>query len=605
MLKILFVHGVGPWHELPGWEQGWHDAVKGALKETGAEHTEYDLQFLNYKELFVEDGIDAGDYAKASAELIGSWLKDEALKLFGMKRGIGVPEMIRWTAGMVAQFAASDPLRAKLTAKLRNQLDDFNPHLLLGHSLGSLICYDTLLDKPSAIDNDLSLFTFGSQIAHPAMLGQWRAGRLAPLNQIDEWFHLYNENDKVFTYPVPQNLGNVTTRRTKFGNISTAHDGPTYMQDDQAISTVWNHVLGRTLGGLERALGNTTRDAAHKELPSSFMIKPDVDRVQNKALLIGVNQYADPTISTLAGCVNDAYEMSAALQACGLEAENIRLLTDDRATAEGIRSRLHWLLDDAKAGDMRVLAFSGHGTRIAQYGPSGQVESFSECICPHDFDWTPDHYVSDRDFYDLYSQLDYDVEFIMMIDSCHSGGLVRGTKVVRGIEPPDDIRHRELRWNEELQMWEQRSLAKIAPVEYTDGRAKSSTNQLKTAQFIGDDHSTWKLGSALPLRSLATSDYDAKRKELGHFGPYMPLMLLACSEAEEASEYPHGNVSFGAFTWAVTRALRRLSAKKGNVTYEELIKEATEVLKRNQFPQLPQISGPSQRKSANVPFLSS
>ena len=85
----------------------------------------------------------------------------------------------------------------------------------------------------------------------------------------------------------------------------------------------------------------------------------------HRALLIGINAYPDP-INQLNGCASDTYLVSELLQENGFVAENIRLLTDERATRDAILDRLHWLLDDVADESMAVRqAYSGtSGTSI-------------------------------------------------------------------------------------------------------------------------------------------------------------------------------------------------------------------------------------------------
>jgi hypothetical protein len=66
-------------------------------------------------------------------------------------------------------------------------------------------------------------------------------------------------------------------------------------------------------------------------------------------------------------------------------------------------------------------------------------------------------------FNDLYAQLPYETAFLAFLDCCHSGGMTRaGGAKVRGLNPPDDIRHRMLKWNRERELWEPRKLAQNA-----------------------------------------------------------------------------------------------------------------------------------------------
>ena len=87
--------------------------------------------------------------------------------------------------------------------------------------------------------------------------------------------------------------------------------------------------------------------------------------------------------------------MSAVLQDCGFPPETIRTCLDDRATAEGILSRLKWLLDDPKPGDELVFYYSGHGARIPEYGENFEPDHYVESLVPWDFDWSPEKSISD------------------------------------------------------------------------------------------------------------------------------------------------------------------------------------------------------------------
>ena len=80
-----------------------------------------------------------------------------------------------------------------------------------------------------------------------------------------------------------------------------------------------------------------------------------------KALLVGINKHSFKG-SDLRGCVNDVQHMRNCLSSYyGFNLDNIRVLTDLRATKKEILARLDWLIDDAQAGDELVFHYSGHG----------------------------------------------------------------------------------------------------------------------------------------------------------------------------------------------------------------------------------------------------
>jgi metacaspase-1 len=220
-----------------------------------------------------------------------------------------------------------------------------------------------------------------------------------------------------------------------------------------------------------------------------------------------------------------------------LRPEEIRVVLNELATTASLLDRLHWLLDDVASGHERVLFYSGHGAQIPAYGIRDEADHYDECLVPYDFDWSPEHAVTDKQFLDLYSQLPYDSYFVAIFDCCHSGGLTReGGPRPRGIDPPDDIRHRGMRWNTEPGMWEQ---CVMAPTNRSLATARGG------ADYLGSTGATYRLGRAVALRRLPNRKYDRERRALHHHGPYLPVILEACQEQELAYEYRDGATSYG------------------------------------------------------------
>lgn len=152
----------------------------------------------------------------------------------------------------------------------------------------------------------------------------------------------------------------------------------------------------------------------------------------NRALLVGINKYPDAD-HELHGCINDVNEMAQFLtNKCDFAHDDIRLLTDGRASTAAIKERLHWLIDSAKSGDRLFFHYSGHGTQVASRGAQAEVDHLEEVICPVDFDWTKEkNMITDREFNQLFSKVPDGVEFIWVSDSCHSGDLINDTVVQR------------------------------------------------------------------------------------------------------------------------------------------------------------------------------
>jgi alpha-beta hydrolase superfamily lysophospholipase len=64
---------------------------------------------------------------------------------------------------MVAQWVADERLRAGTRQAEKDDLEAFEPELILAHSLGSLIAYDLLAREPQ-LAKGRTFVSFGSQI---------------------------------------------------------------------------------------------------------------------------------------------------------------------------------------------------------------------------------------------------------------------------------------------------------------------------------------------------------------------------------------------------------------------------------------------------------
>lgn len=355
-ISILCVHGVNHGDLDPDLEGSWSKAICDGLiawnpKLQGA----ITCDFLKYDSLFEQAPLNPASYAQAFAELLASGIIHGIGDLFSRERGLfEVPDKIRWTAGMVAQWVSDDGLKSKARAHILKQMNTKRYDLVCAHSLGSLLCYDTFLHNPAAIKNK-TFVSFGSQIGNPCVRDTF-AGRIAPLTEAAKWFHLYNPEDHVFTADIRLTADNFEEIGTRFDkpNDIINHDPAWYLGHANTRATVWRDLSGAKVAkSLSRGMG------AFRKLNT----KPS-----RRALLIGINDYPNPA-NRLDGCVNDVFLMSSVLQESGFAPEDIRVVLNERATAAGITDRLHWLLDDVKSGDTRVLFYSGHGAQMPVYRP--------------------------------------------------------------------------------------------------------------------------------------------------------------------------------------------------------------------------------------------
>ncbi len=585
-MKLLAIHGIGH-HDLPNrsvWQTAWTQAIKDGIGQS-APAEPVDVAFLEYDDLFETylKNLGAAEFAKAAWNLGSGVVTAGARGLFDLS------DSTRWHAGMVVVFVNHDDLRQKLRDRLLQALDQLKPDVIAGHSLGSLLAYDLFSQAPDA-RKGRTFVSFGSQVGNTFIRGQF-AGRVEPFTNppLDmPWFHLYNPNDHVFTAPLDfgdfQTAANFEQIETKFGDFWTAdiaanhdavsedgHPDHAYLTHPQTKAVLWPQLAGHFVTrSLTAAVTVTERARPSKETPAN---------PQKRALLVGINQYP-PNMPALQGCVNDVFLVSSVLQECGFEADDIRVVLDDRATIAGIQERLHWLLDATRPEDVRFLYFSGHGAMLPIYGPEGQIDRTSPCLVPYDFVWTKETAITDEALLNFYSQLPYDSHFMMVLDCCHAGGLTRGTMQPRGLEPPDDIRHRLLQWDRKLQMWKPRELHPLN---------KDLSKSKERDMYVGPSGAEYRLGRAISLRTLPDKEFDKVARKKNHEGPYFPVVLEACEVNELAYEYEHGVTGHGAFTFAFAAALRRST---GEQSYAELIKETGKVLKTLGYDQHPQAAGP-------------
>jgi hypothetical protein len=577
-LKIVAVHGIGNHQDDLSWQPRWRDAIlKSVQMQNQAAGIE--IEFVMHDQVF--DEVEDVEWTAAFGQLLGSWFWN-GLRDRVNQRGVfdRLSQFRRYYAGMVAKWVSNEPLRKKLRGLVWDAIKDKKPDVLLGHSLGSLVSYDLLQHVKSASERELvknlTFLSIGSQIGHPSVRSVYGGYLMMP--PVKRWFHVYNPADQVFTTPiaVSDDKFQQVVIRQNVPEATSEHDAVGYLADDETA------IIWRALAAPQRAATRTLRVL---EGTTRALRTP-----KHRALIVGINKYGGNAVSDLSGCVNDAYLMSAALQETGFDASEIRLLLDERATADGIRERIGWLLEDVGPGDVRILHYSGHGAQIPAYGWKDEVDHIDECLCPHDFDWSLERAITDDWLHQTYTQLPYDSYFLAILDCCHSGGLARGGISVRGLTPPDDIRHRMLQWNAVAGVWEPRKLDNVSPAFAA------------REEFTGETGSVYRLGRAIPLRQMTAAEFSRSTKEYGHKGPYLPVLFEACAEAELAEEYLAGSQSYGVFTYAIVKSLRMARAGRESLSFQELFDRAVREVANMGHAQNPQVAGPTAVLKEEVPL---
>lgn len=147
-----------------------------------------------------------------------------------------------------------------------------------------------------------------------------------------------------------------------------------------------------------------------------------------KALLVGINRYRIPG-ADLRGCVNDVRNVEELLrQTYGFAKKDIKVLTDFAATKQAMQTALRALVRSARAGDVLLFHFSGHGSNVPDDN-GDEADNRDEILCPTDLDWK-------RPLRDDWLRKTFDtvrpgVSLTVIMDCCHSG------TITRALSPPD------------------------------------------------------------------------------------------------------------------------------------------------------------------------
>src|SRR5437870_371585 len=377
-MKILLVHGIGHADLDKNYYQPWKTEITDQLTLYGLSPGPTYDGFV-YDDLFDQYRHGAATYATALVEFLGSAavhaVTDPLTAAPPGTRGLfDAFDYLRWRAGMVAQLAVESDLRRELRNNLVDAINDLKPDVLAAHSLGTLITYDLFRNdrRGQNILQNAVYITFGSQINNPFARSRLFPGQIQVPN-VRFWYHLFNPQDPVLTAPIQigdRRFLQVPTPSPSGHSPTATNAGPGYLDHPNTKSAVW----------IALAHPSSARAFAR----SLTIFNWATEKPKRRALLIGINDYPDPA-NQLDGCVNDTFLMSSLLQERGFDPEDIRVVLNDRATADAIRDRLNWLLEGAETGMERVLFYSGHGAQLPLYNAVGEIDHTDECLVPYDF----------------------------------------------------------------------------------------------------------------------------------------------------------------------------------------------------------------------------
>jgi hypothetical protein len=149
--------------------------------------------------------------------------------------------------------------------------------------------------------------------------------------------------------------------------------------------------------------------------------------MSKRVVAVGINDYTgfDPTgKSNLGSCVADAESMfDLFVSAFGFDGSESVIIKDGNATSGRILAALRDMLAKSIPGDVACFYYSGHGSRTSADPLKSDCDLYYESIIP-----AAGRPITDRDLLQLATTLEPStVNFTVVLDSCHSGGMDQET----------------------------------------------------------------------------------------------------------------------------------------------------------------------------------
>jgi hypothetical protein len=276
------------------------------------------------------------------------------------------------------------------------------------------------------------------------------------------------------------------------------------------------------------------------------------------ALLVGINEYDKRSrIPSLRGCVNDIQGMQAYLdnRVEGREFNlQLQVLTNEQATRANIIEGFRAHLCQAGPEDVALFYYAGHGAQAdapEEFWPIDPDRMLETLVC-YDSRIDNDHWdLADKELAKLIAEVDgKHPHIVIILDCCHSGSGTRG-EATRKAEP--DRRKRPI---------------ESFIVSPADAQGLTSTT-----------------------RSLSPT---AIKLPVGRH-----VVLSACRDIEEASEYKGAGQTRGAFSYFFQESLTKAN---GALSYRDLFKRTNALVRLNIPAQAPQMEA-THSEDLEQPFL--
>ena len=298
------------------------------------------------------------------------------------------------------------------------------------------------------------------------------------------------------------------------------------------------------------------------------------------ALLVGIDRYDERSqISPLRGCANDIKAMNAYLQERAANVQlQVRTLINEQATRQAIIDGFREHLQQAEAGDTVLFYYAGHGSQDKAPEEFWTIDpdKFNETLVCYDSRTEGVWDLTDKELAKLISEVsDRNPHITVVLDCCHSGSGTRSLGVSGG---PSGT---------------QTKFAKRrAPIDLRD-RPPSSFIVSPVEMSINIQQQENKRGLGTRSSSSNTSQSGWQMPQGRH------VLMAACRDSEEASEYSANNLYCGAFSHFLLSTLQKA---KSELTYRDLFDTTHSKLCAQISDQSPQLEA-TFLEDLNQPFL--
>jgi len=317
----------------------------------------------------------------------------------------------------------------------------------------------------------------------------------------------------------------------------------------------------------------------------------------------------------------------------GFQEKDIKILIDTdssymQPTGENIRKELSAMCANAQPGDYIFMHFSGHGTQV----PSAEEDDGkNEAICPTDM-----NLIVDDDLRDIANTCKKGVNFTLLTDCCHSGGMldhkevmIEGDKKKDPDAVPPEFAGRELPISSVCQILSQQMGKTIEPrgvrgalsekygaaaskyavgmIENYSGQKMNNAQKKQIAGFLtmcfsklgvdGDQAGGAQSGGAHGGGGSSGGGAPQKIARPDSVADDVGILITGCQSHETSADVRAGGTAYGALTKNIEKSL----SQNPNANYYELVHMARDGLASGGFTQNPCLE--CSDENAKLPFI--